>query len=44
MVSPSVGMGEDVRLDGPSACGSALLSEGHVVHLSAFSKAAFEPA
>ena len=44
MVSPSVGVGEDVRLDGPSACGSALLSEGHVVHLSAFSKAAFEPA
>lgn len=44
MVSPSVGMGDDVRLDGPSACGAALISEGHVVHLSAFSKAAFEPA
>lgn len=44
MISPSVGMGEDVRLDGPSACGSALITENHVVHLSAFSKAAFEPA
>lgn len=44
MVSPSAGMGDDVRLDGPSACGAALISEGHVVHLSAFSKAAFEPA
>jgi hypothetical protein len=44
MVSPSVGMGEDVRLDGPSACGSALISDDRVVHLSAFSKAAFEPA
>jgi len=44
MVSPSVGMGEDVRLDGPSACGAALISDDRVVHLSAFSKAAFEPA
>jgi hypothetical protein len=44
MVSPSVGLGEDVRLDGPSACGSALIADDHVVHLSAFSKAAFEPA
>jgi len=44
MVSPSVGIGEDVRLDGPSACGSALISDDRVVHLSAFSKAAFETA
>lgn len=44
MISPSVGLGEDVRLDGPSACGSALIADDHVVHLSAFSKAAFEPA
>jgi hypothetical protein len=44
MVSPSVGLGEDVRLDGASACGSALIADNHLVHLSAFSKAAFEPA
>ncbi|MGA1342273.1 MAG: ARPP-1 family domain-containing protein [Hyphomonas sp.] len=44
MVSPSVGIGEDVRLDGASACGSALIANKHLVHLSAFSKAAFEPA
>jgi hypothetical protein len=44
MVSPSVGLGEDVRLDGASACGSALIADNQLVHLSAFSKAAFEPA
>lgn len=44
MVSPSVGLGEDVRLDGPSACGAALIINDSVIHLSAFSKAAFEPA
>jgi len=44
MVSPSVGLGDDVRIDGPLASGSALLNEGKVVHLSVFSKAAFEPA
>lgn len=33
---PTVGEGEDVRLTGPNAIGSALVVRGEVVHLSAF--------
>lgn len=44
IISPSLGLGQDVRLDGPLACGAALIRDDCLVHLSAFSKAAFGPA
>jgi len=35
---PGVGLGEDVRLDGPKVLGGALVHEDRVVHLGAFRK------
>ena len=37
-VTPAVGLGEDVRLTGEGVIGGALVHEGRVVHLSAFSQ------
>ncbi|MGD0625698.1 MAG: DUF6569 family protein [Thermodesulfobacteriota bacterium] len=34
---PSLGLGENVRVDGPFVSGAALVHEGRVLHLSAFS-------
>ncbi|MBI5446443.1 MAG: hypothetical protein HY900_35165 [Deltaproteobacteria bacterium] len=33
---PALGLGEDVRLEGPGMAGGALVAEGRVVHLGAF--------
>lgn len=35
---PSLGLGENVRVDGPFVSGAALVHEGRVLHLSAFKK------
>ena len=34
---PSLGLGENVRMEGPFISGAALVHEGKVLHLSAFS-------
>jgi hypothetical protein len=33
---PSLGLGENIRFQGPFVSGAALLSEGFILHLSAF--------
>jgi hypothetical protein len=35
-VSPALGLGEDARLSAPHIAGAALVTDNHVVHLSAF--------